>query len=251
MAVGVSTLLHPEAERGFNHLKYAHLDAQEIISAFQTQKGKLYGDVFARLLMNEEATRDRIMSELDALWQVINARAEDKASKKQRSTDVTLLFLSGHGLDYSNDFYFWNYDLSLANPSETGVRMLDLGDRITSVPTELIVMTDACRAGMIGSDLIRAIDPLELAKRLIAINERAQFIISSSRKDTKSWEHDSLKHGIFTKSALEGLTSAPMDVTLLWLTDFVQRKVAQRTGGKQVPVAKAYGDMMGLLIYKK
>ena len=131
------------------------------------------------------------------------------------------------------------------------MRLLDLGERITTVPTELIVMTDACRAGMVGTEIIRAIDPLELAKRLRAINERAQFIISATRKDTLSWEHDSLKHGIFTQCALDGLYSSTMDVTLLWLTDFIQRKVAQRTGGKQVPVAKAYGDMMGLMIYKK
>jgi hypothetical protein len=61
----------------------------------QAQRGGLYGDVETRLIINEQATRDRIIDSFDWLERGVTSR------------DVALVLLSGHGVNESHDDYYF------------------------------------------------------------------------------------------------------------------------------------------------
>ena len=81
---------------------------------------------------NEQATRANIYNELDALKATIDADVQVRQAGSQATRDVFLVYMSGHGLIRSGEFYFWNYDYDDTNPSETGISFMELGDRITN-----------------------------------------------------------------------------------------------------------------------
>lgn len=255
LAVGVSNLLKPAPQVGLDNLKYAHEDAIAIAAAFRAQKGPLYNAVHIELLTNEQATLAEIKAALARLNAAVAQREADKLANRQVSRDITLVFLSGHGVvrpKFGGDLYFWNHDFDLENAKDTGLRFLELGEMITALPTEVVLLLDTCESGRTGSDLIRGIDPSELSKRLIDINERAQYILTSSRKDAKSWEHDALGHGVFTYCILDAFKKAlTPEVRLLWLADYVQSEVSRLSKSRQESTARVYGDILSLCVYKR
>ena len=253
LAVGVAKLQTPSGP--FQNLRYADADAQAIYDQFTAQKQKAFQNVVARVLLNEQATRANIYSELDALKATIDADMQARQAGNQATRDVFLVYMSGHGLIRNGEFYFWNYDYDDTNPPETGIKFLELGDRITNVPAELIVMTDACQSGQGGTDLQNA-EAAELAKRLIAISERAQVVLNGTTKDTQSIEHESIQHGLFTYCILDGLkklSQSPNGVLILELGGYVQEWVpyyTQRFAQPQVPTLRTYGELLPLCVYR-
>jgi WD40 repeat protein len=253
LAVGVAKLQTPSGP--FQNLHFADADAQAIYDQFTAQKQKAFQNVVARLLLNEQATRANIYNELDALKATIDADVQARQAGSQATRDVFLVYMSGHGLIRSGEFYFWNYDYDDTHPSETGISFMELGDRITNVPAELIVMTDACQSGQGGTDLENA-EAAELAKRLIAISERAQVVLNGTTRDTQSIEHESIQHGLFTYCILDGLkklSQSPNGVLILELGGYVQEWVpyyTQRFAQPQVPTLRIYGELLPLCVYK-
>ncbi len=226
------------------------MDAAAIVEKFKTQEHKLYNTVKSRLLVNAQAKKADIDTSLQWLLAEINHRAGEKLAAKTDNRDLTVVFLAGHGVEYDGEYYFWSHDFDIKNPQATGIRLMDLGSQITSLPTEIIFLIDTCRSGLVGSELIRNIDPTVLAKFLISINERAQYILSATEKDTMSFEDSLYKHGYFTQGILDGFKAMP-DVTVLLLADYVQERVRQLSNGDQIPTARTYGEIYRRSIYRK
>jgi WD40 repeat protein len=260
LAVGVSTLQNETDD--FKSLTFADDDAISIYNAFGKSKlsGKLdkkgalknkaFKSVEATVLLNEKATKSAIFKSVDTICEKIKKRSA--ANKQQR--DVFLLFLSGHGVRRSDDFerelYFWCYDLMKTSTRATGLSFIELGEKITSLPADVILATDACHSGMAGSDAVRGLDPNELAKRIYAINERGLYILNASRSEEYAREHAAIGHGVFTKAILEAL-EFETDMSMMNLIASVQRRVLYYTEGLQTPVFRMYGDLLPLTIYGK
>ena len=98
LLIGVS---HYE-DKSVRALKWADKDAEDVKRILESQKGRLYRDVEARLIENEEATAARIVDELS--W------IESAASQGDR----VIVFISGHGLvDERNSYFFVPYNARL------------------------------------------------------------------------------------------------------------------------------------------
>lgn len=254
LAIGVSKVDPPID--GLPDLKFAHEDAKAIADAFKNQqgKGRLYGKVQVRLLLDEQATRAGIEDGLAWLENLVKARNEAKVKKQQQARDLCLIFLAGHGVDVGGDYYFINSGFDTKSYGTTGVRLLDFGGRITSLPVEVMVILDTCRSGLAGREMIRSLSPETLMKRLLAINESTQFIFSAATSDGKSYEYDDLQHGAFTWAFLNGLEASD-PATMLSLASYVQQQVqtytARHSNRAQTPVARFYGDVDALPVYKK
>lgn len=132
--------------------------------------------------------------------------------------------------------------------------MMEIGETITSLPSELLLLTDACHSGKINSELFQAIDTGELLKRIKAINERAQVIFSATTADRPSFEFSDIRHGIFTKMLLDGL-NVNEEATPLQLVDFVGRNVKRKTkdlpNGPQQPVMSLEGLLLSYTLFRK
>jgi WD40 repeat protein len=266
LAVGVSqgknlVKREPSAPAGATfELSYAHEDADAIYNTFFTGNQAFEG-VESKLLVNETATLESILQALDEIGQKINKRVEERVMNGEAAKrDVLLVFLSGHGVYRipNQQLYFWNYEFDPNNPSATGLPFMKVGEKITSLPVEVVLMTDACHSGMAGSDVAKGfnpdnkeIDPDDLARRIYGINESDIYIFNAARRSESALEGSSIKHGYFTKAILDTLMqSTDLGVTMLSLIDQVQRRVS-KDKPDQHPICRMYGDLLPLTIYSK
>ena len=117
-------------------------------------------------------------------------------------------------------------------------------------------MTDACHSGMVGGDVVKGIDPNELAKRIYGINETEMYIFNAARsselaREDPSADHPTVSHGYFTKSILDALLDEKNPkVSMLGLMDQVQWGIQKYTN-LHTPVCRMYGDLLPLVIYQK
>jgi len=265
LAVGVSTLKNETDD--FKSLRFADDDAISIYNAFARSKlsgsldkkaklkNKAFKKVEATILLNDKATKSAILKAVDAICAKIKKRKNIQKSQR----DVLFVYLSGHGVrritkeDRSiRELYFWNYDLDRSNTRGTGLSFIDLGEKITSLPVDVILATDACHSGMAGSDVVRGLDPNELAKRMYAINERGMYILNAARSEELALEsgREGIEHGIFTKSILETLQFETNHSMLSFMSS-VQERVLYYTNNQQTPIFRMYGDLLPLTVYKK
>jgi WD40 repeat protein len=265
LAVGVSDLEKPRPDKDFNSLHFAHEDAIAIYNAFAKAKlsgtldkkvpfrNRAFQSVEATVLLNQEATKAAITRAIDKICARIKARARVRGAQR----DVLFVFLSGHGVrrtdakTHDQELYFWNYDLDFENTRGTGLSLIELGRKITSVPADVILTTDACHSGMAGSDVVKGLDPDELAKRIYAINERGMYILNAARSEEVAMEsgRKDIQHGVFTKSILETLR-LDNELNMMNLIASVQQRVQYYTN-RQTPVCRMYGDLLPLVVYQK
>jgi WD40 repeat protein len=260
LAVGVSKLKN-ETEK-FKSLTYADDDAVSIYNAFARSmldgglkkkaplKNGAFKSVEAKILLNEQATKAAIFKEVDKISEKIRKRK----AKNDSQRDVLMIFLSGHGIRRADalerELYFWCYDLLMTSTRATGLSFIELGQKITALPVDVILATDACHSGMAGSDMARGVDANELAKRIYSINERGLYILNAARSEEFAREHSSIGHGVFTKAILEAL-EWESDHSMMSLMASVQRRALHYTRGVQTPVFRMYGDLLPLVVYEK
>ncbi len=277
LSVGVSDFAAagtPEAGP-FKPLRFAHRDAMAVFNAFARSvpahtvhatvplQNPAFEAVEATVLVNEAATKRAILAELDHLC----ARIRERHRAAGAERDVLFVFLSGHGVRYQGepDLYFWNHDLQPQAMEATGLSMLDLGDRITAVPAEVVLVVDACHSAMAGSNVMSGLDAEELARRVHAINERGMYVVNAARSEEEAREDPTAGLGVLTGAMLETVRSqrylqpeAPgserRTLAMAALIAGVQQLVPQITARAgvqaQTPVCRIYGDLLPLTIYK-
>jgi hypothetical protein len=90
LAIGVS-----EYKQASYRLQLAHKDANDFADVMQAQAGKVYASVEVRRLINSQATKQRVLDELQ--W--LGRAAQDG--------DVTMLFIAGHGVSVDHGLYYF------------------------------------------------------------------------------------------------------------------------------------------------
>jgi hypothetical protein len=206
--VGVTDYDHPR----FRTLKYAENDVSELGQKLRaggfrvTQLSKTVGERNARF----KPTRANILHELDS---VLNA-----ATKR----DMVFIALSGHGLQPSGskESFFCPSD-ARAQDLNTLIGLADLYDRLDRSAAEVkLLLADACRDDPAAGKGITNV-PLPPA---------GVGVLLSCSPGEQSYEHKSLKHGVFFHYLLEGLNRRGNDegeITFGQLAEYVQRKVAR------------------------
>ncbi len=273
LSIGVSDLATDG--QGLIDLEWADDDAKTIADRFGRNEGGLFGEVWTKVLTDSEATRAGIENGLLELGRAVDRRATYKQEQNARAKDVTLLFFSGHGITRKGQggeqdhFYLVPHDFDATDSLNTAVPIIQVGESLSSLPTELLIFVDACRSGGAGPDFVKRIQPEELAKRLHAISERTQYVLSSTSHDEDSWELKLLVpyhrvpgrrrvgHGLFTHAILKKLNETDgRSLGLLELLGSVQRQIVSWTDRdhwrhiRQRPMYRIYGDIPHLEIYK-
>jgi hypothetical protein len=230
VAVGVGKYRDPQLD-----LRFAAKDARDVIATFRSQAGGLYSDVRVTELLDQEATRGQIEKALNDLRQRV------------RSSDVTVVFLSGHGFNdpVSNAYYFVPHDAVLGN-----VDSLVDGSRIqqdlSMLPGKVILLMDTCHAGnVMGAGALRGVfGQQQLAHFINELSSAGNgvAVLSSSTGRQTSLESEAWGNGAFTKALIEGLTGkadlgASGRVTLVMLDGFLRKRVGELTHGRQTPVS--------------
>ncbi len=225
LAIGVA-----DYERDEFDLSYADVDAQDISDAFATQEGPLFGEVEARLLLNEEATRGKVLSDLE--W----------VRREVTQNDLAIIFVSGHGVRHElwGDYYFLPYDSDPASIIDTAILWFEFERMLQALPGKTVLLMDTCHAGGVTGAGAKSMAVNLEAIQDFATAGRGAMVMASSTGEEFSWEDPAWGHGAFTKAILDGLAGgADYDGNGIIYTSeldvYVTERVKELTGGAQHP----------------
>ncbi|MEO5647927.1 MAG: caspase family protein [Chitinophagaceae bacterium] len=242
-----------------NDLKYAQKDGRDIVSAFA--KKNTYQNVYADTLFNNAATHTNFLTMKAKLL-------------KAKTDDHVIVFFSGHGLlDKKYDFYFASYDCDFADPSKKGISYTEIESLLDSIaPRKKLLLIDACHSGEFDKESIdknavnnNTADNGTTGKGVIVENSKlglknsfhlmqdlfgnlnrgsGTIVISAAAGDAQALEADKWNNGVFTWAVLNGLVEGKADldknekITVSELREYVYRKVAEETSGRQKPTTR-------------
>lgn len=228
LAIGIS-----EYQDAAVNLTYAHSDAQALVEKFSEMQGVLFNNVYARAILNREATLVNIKTGINWL------------EREATQHDVIVMFVSSHGaLDHKGNLYILPTDFNAYNLFATALNIRDLTEGINGVPCKKLVLLDACHSGQSGFDLLelgssKGADVDKVVQELIE-QEPGLTVMTSSSGREYSYETVTWGHGAFTKAILEGFDgNADLDgdqvIKLKELDYYVSERVKSLTGGRQHP----------------
>jgi tetratricopeptide (TPR) repeat protein len=245
LVVGVGTFADPKVPR----LKFATKDAQDFYN-YLVHDANFARD-HVRLLLDDKATRRRIMSELGSKF----------LARLAQPDDLIVLFFSTHGSPSQMDIRGRNYVVAYDSDPEdlfaTGIEMQKILESIQNrvLSNRVLLVMDACHSG--GADpnakgMLRVgnFDAQALAEG------SGQMVICSSLPDEQSWESRRYQNGVFTKQLLEGLrragNSAPLPKAFDQAQHLVETEVKEdHPGARQTPVLNSKWDGNDLIVAVK
>lgn len=189
-----------------------------------------------RILIDEQATRQRILEDLDT---VIH---------KLERNDLLFLYFSTHGVRRKDSSYLLTYDSGVnasdrKAPPENAITSTDIFNRIPSLQSVLFI-TDSCHQDGPGTDGFAF--SVVLPENIVGLQ--------SSRPNEVSIESTELNHGVFTYYLIQGLRGEANrgrsnEVSIFDLHHYVSRKTQDYTHGRQTPVL-TYRGVEDFLITK-
>lgn len=198
LVIGVAEHLYSASK----NLQFPAKDAQAFYDFVTSPDGLGAPPDHVRLLVNENATRGGIIA---AMRDMMNSA---------RSTDVFLLYFSGHGQTVNNgqEYCFFTYDSRTDTPDEldgTALTRTDLLSRLEyGKVRKKILFLDACFSGMLARSGSKSMGELrEHLFQEMAETDRTLTVFTSSSDMEESFEDATLGggHGIFTYYLVKGL----------------------------------------------
>jgi hypothetical protein len=233
-------------------LRFAAKDAEDFATAIGIAARRLFGPprVNLRLLTTSQTgpkqrpTRENL---LGAFRTIHDAKA--------KSTDIMVVYLAGHGVNYGGqdgDFYYLTCDAQSADLSDPAVRQSaavsgqEITELIKSVPAlKQVLVLDTCASGKLLEKLTEKRDvPTSQVRALERMKDRTgMFVLAGCAADSVSYEATRYGQGVLTYSLLLGMRGAALkdeqlvDVNTLFgfATDKVPELVSD-IGGIQRPV---------------
>jgi len=205
-------------------LFFAGGDASALAQCLRGQagEGKLYAEVDATVLADEQATASALRDQLRHLVDSVQPQ------------DTVVLFLAGHGLrSTSFQYYFGTHDLRTDDLGGTALAWEELQTLVRSLKaTHVLVLLDTCHAAAALGGYGATTQALGEA-----LADRAGvMVLASSASSERSFEREDWGHGAYTKALLEALQGkAGRSLTPGVLEDYVGRRVAELTGDRQHP----------------
>lgn len=242
LVVGISKF----SDKDVPKLNYSVKDAIDFYNYLIKDAG--FAPDHVRILLDEKATRRRVMSELGQKFLTEVAKPDD----------LVVLFFSTHGspsqMDKCGDNYLVAYDSDPEDLFATGIQMksvLDAADIRTSADRVLIVL-DACHSGSLkpgSKGLSREVgnfNPEKLSQG------SGQLIICSSQPEEKSWESRRYENGVFTRHLIDCMKSSGKSKELkdafVEMQTKVSAEVKEDRQANQVPVLNSKWEGRSLLL---
>lgn len=230
--VGVSQFKDPTIPT----LRYSAKDAKDFYNYLVTKAN--FKPDHVRLLTNEKATRERIITEIGDTF----------LPRLVAPDDLVVLYFSTHGSSSQHDVrgsnYLVAYDTKKTRLHADGIEMQKLLDELDerTHADRILIVLDACHSG--GADPgAKALGDEESKVNVenIAIG-RGNIIVTSSQAQERSWESKRYENGVFTKRLIESLSKNPSVLASFDEVKYqVGDEVRQCFGTSQVPRLKSDG----------
>ncbi len=227
LSVGVDDYNNPDWD-----LRFAAKDAETIGEIFEAQRGVgLYDEVHTQVLLNEEATRENIIAELETFV------------GRARRHDTVVVFMAGHGIQHRDTYYFMGADADLDTPTRRGLDqdVIQRALRYNVDSERALVMLDTCQSGFIPGRRDAGPDMTRVVERLAETQGIAY--LSASRGNEAARENPNWGHGAFTlavrEALLEGMARPAEGSQALRIDElysYVSDRVIELTDGQQRPL---------------
>lgn len=240
VSIGVSEFENPEY-----NLNFAEADADAIADMFDAQKGTMFERVTSIKLVNEKATRSKIISTFE------------KLEKYTSVDDFVVIFMASHGMNVDGKFYFLPHDGNANSPRSSCIAWRDFSDLIGNIPAKVVLFIDTCHSGQLGSDIPHKAQDNTEAVREMSSKEYGVVVMAAATGYEYSLEHPDWGHGAFTLSILEGIGQGKADVKpdgVIYLREldyYLAERVRELTGGRQHPTTQKPSSISRLQIAKK
>lgn len=216
------------------NLRYPSKDAKDFYDFLVTSAGFKRDHI--KLLVDEEATRAHILSELGDKW----------LPRVANPDDLVVIYISSHGsasdLDVGGVNYLLAHDTEVDNLYASGLPMQDLTRIIKGrVHSDRIVLVlDACHSGATTVSDSKGLSRRSNVNADDIAQGTGQLVISSSMPNQVSWESKRDQNSVFTKYLMEGLKAKPnLGEAFDYMKNKVQEEVLRERGVLQTPVLKS------------
>lgn len=199
-------------------LQYSSKDANDIATALQTGAKNLFtADSTITYVLSSNSSDSSLLpskQNIENVFREISIKAEAK--------DIVVLYLSGHGINASGDFYYLTKDAYTANPSAYIFKEVLQAVAISSnefteylkkiAALKQLFIIDACASGKLVENLIAHRDiPFSTLKALDRLKDRTgTHILTGCAADAVSYEASRFGQGLLTYSLLEGMKGASL-----------------------------------------
>lgn len=210
------------------NLLFAAADARAVAAAWRAQADAAYREVTVQELLDDQATRARIIEALETLL------------SDTQSDDVVMLFLAGHGTtDSSGRFFYLPHDVDPARLRATGLSDEELRRTVHDAKGKVVVFIDACRSGSVRGSSLRPADLAGLANTLVS-PENGAVVFTASTGLQSALEASEWQHGAFTLALLEAFAgkadyTQKGRVTVASLSLYLSERVDELTDHQQTP----------------
>ena len=220
LPIGISKHKYDEYD-----LRYAAADAVALEQFIRSQKGTYFSEVVTQLLLNENATRESILEQLDWL----------KTSCTQN--DIAVVLFSGHGITGRNGLYFVTHEGDEEGIQHTCLNWTSVVEKLSEVKAKtIVILADCCHAGAFAQER----RPTHADLAALFARRKGLFLYCSSKGNQLSQESPRYGHGAFTYAILQALhgkadSNGDHRVTIAELRQYADAKVAELTDGAQTP----------------
>jgi uncharacterized caspase-like protein len=214
-------------------LRYASKDATDFQSYLINVAG--FKPDHIKLLTNEQATREAIVSNLGDKW----------LRRLANSDDLVVIYVSSHGTQAKKEAGGTNfvvpYDANVSNIVFTGIPMqwLTAGLKDLVHCERVCLILDVCHGGAVApgqKGLVRT-DAVDISKVAAGAG---QLILASSQADQVSWESRRYPNSVFTRRLLEGLRVGGKETTVnqafSYMKDAIEEEVLRDRAELQTPL---------------
>jgi Caspase domain/TIR domain len=190
-----------------------------------------------RVLVDEEATRERILAELD--WLAQQARGADAR---------TFFYFSGHGGRKEGASYLAAFDTRSEELSTTAISAGELSEALARCEGEVTVVLDCCFAGGMAEAATASPSSWETFDDSLraSIQRRNRVVFAASRPALGAYPDKDEPYGLLTGHLIEGLRGkASTDgagVNVQQLFNYLQRNVKWFSQDKQHPAFIAHTE---------
>lgn len=223
IVVGVSSYTHMPA------LRYPDDDAYRIYAFLKSPEGGAVPDDQIRILIDEDATKDRIISSMkEVFW-------------KAGPNDLVLMYFSGHGLKGA----FLPIDFDGRQNKLAHSELTEIINQ--SKAKHKLFLADACHSGSFLAARNDRESLLSMYYSTLAQAQGGTALIMSSKTDETSLESSGLRQGVFTHFLIRGLkgeadANRNKIITVQELYNYVYQRVRKYTRQQQSPIIKGDYD---------
>ena len=254
VVIGIGDYQDPDISR----LKYTHADAKAFANLLTDPERCGIPQDQIKVLLDEEANCYNIKDSISD-WLLHNATEDSTA----------VIFFAGHGgsepsrrqgATEASEKFLLPWDTKLKNLYASAISCLSFNDLLDRVHVKRkVIFMDACYSGGVAKAGSRDLNIIE--NPYSTLEGQGTVVVAASQPNQKSWEIDSIGHGIFTYHLLEALKgSADLDkngeITIWEVIEYLKKTVPKSASKfvneAQVPYwrGEGFGDIR-LTIDKK